>query len=75
MVGGYSYSYISIFSIVNAYLIFRTPRPIIDQEDRIIGALAGQPRDPSWSHVEKDASHAIRDAGEKASFNKKQAKR
>jgi len=33
-----------------------TPHPIIDQCDRIIGTLVGQPHDPSWSDVEKDAS-------------------
>ena len=70
------YNYISIyhplFTLLTPQLISRTPCPIIEQSDHIIGALAGQPHDPSWSDVEKDASQVIWDAGERASFNKQQ---
>src|SRR5882724_12503588 len=74
MVCMYNYIFIfhPLFVSLTHHLISRTPCPIIDHSDHIIGALAGQPHDPSWSDVEKDASQVIRDAGERGSFNKQQ---
>src|SRR5882672_5182604 len=62
------------FASLTLHLISRTPCLIIDRNDCIIGTLAGQPHDPSWSDVGNDASQVIRDAGAKASFNKKQVR-
>jgi len=39
-----------------------------------IGTLVGQPHDPLLVDVEKDASKAIQDARENASFNPKQVR-
>src|SRR5882672_4578287 len=47
------------FASLTLHLISRTPCPIIDRNDHIIGALAGQPHDPSWSDVGNDASQVI----------------
>jgi hypothetical protein len=58
----------------NFQIYIRIPRPIVDRSDCIIGAFAGQSRDPAWSNVKRDASQAVHQTGVKASFNKKQAK-
>jgi hypothetical protein len=59
--------YLTIMQLT-VYFISRTPQPISDRSDHIIGALTGQPHDPSRSDIEKDASQAIHHGGGKASF-------
>ncbi|KIM79960.1 hypothetical protein PILCRDRAFT_9849, partial [Piloderma croceum F 1598] len=52
----------------------KTPRPIVDGQDRIIAALAGQPNDPQWDGVSDGAADAVRNAGEACSFTPNQGK-
>jgi hypothetical protein len=52
----------------------RTPRPIVDGQDRIIAALAGQPNDPQWDGVSDGAAKDIHNVGEACSFTAKQEK-
>jgi hypothetical protein len=67
-------SSLSIFQRTHPTLLIRTPRPIIDGQDRIIAALAGQPNDPGWDGVAGDAAEDIRVAGEACNFTAKQAR-
>jgi hypothetical protein len=51
----------------------RTPQPIVDQLDRIIAILAGQPRDSEgWSKTHEAAAEDIRMAGDSCSFTEDQ---
>src|SRR5882757_6682475 len=59
--------YLTIMQLT-VYFISRTPQPLSDRSDHVIGAIAGQSHDPSRSDIEKDASQAIHHEGGKASF-------
>lgn len=55
-------------------LIFsRTPKPLVDKQDRIFGVLAGHPSDPDWPQVVDTFNDAFRGAlfKDKADPNKR----
>ncbi|KAJ6549028.1 hypothetical protein DFH09DRAFT_926354, partial [Mycena vulgaris] len=45
-----------------------TPRPLVDNQGRIIAVLAGQPRHDAYREAVERAFRAIRDAGDEARF-------
>src|ERR1700679_215810 len=51
-----------------------TPTPILDELERIIAVLAGQPTDGSWDNVNEDISQNIETARSKCKFPKKAKK-
>ena len=40
----------------------RTPTPIVDRRERVIGLCAGCPDDPSWGKTKDDAADGVEDA-------------
>ncbi|TDL13952.1 hypothetical protein BD410DRAFT_817250 [Rickenella mellea] len=50
----------------------RTPKPLVDSENRVLGVLAGQPKDEGWAGVATDAFDAIQDERGRMSFSDKQ---
>ncbi|KIM72526.1 hypothetical protein PILCRDRAFT_16057, partial [Piloderma croceum F 1598] len=50
----------------------RTPHTIIDAEERVISALAGQPNDPQWATVSDGAADDVREAGDACVFSNEQ---
>ncbi|KZT03240.1 uncharacterized protein LAESUDRAFT_660356 [Laetiporus sulphureus 93-53] len=51
----------------------RSPRPLVDCDGRVFGALAGCPRDPQWGDVAKEAGDFILRSKELCVFSPKQA--
>lgn len=40
----------------------RVPRPIVNCEERVIGMLGGQPRDPGWEDLGAEAAREMEEA-------------
>lgn len=59
--------------VLSTNQIFRSSRPIVDSDKRVIGILGGEPRDPNWKNeVTTPLTEAFREGAKAALFTSDQ---